>query len=939
MKHIIDTLAESVVLVEPSDLSKLADIHGHFVVLQSELAELNDGVAASAATAATALVEKIILKEIEDAESGLETIGETITALQEIIHGGRQSSDVRFPEGLELPTNADSPADQCALGSDNPTDDQALVADTAAPGSVDSDNDILAEFISQQVHVLGNMEELILTLEGPEEDRRLDELLRLIHTLKGESGFLGLQEIQDMCHHVESSLAAQDPTTLVDALLRFKDWLEQSFDALAGKSTPLAEPEATAFESELKDENPVSQRESTAPEVEEEQPNVRKEKREGSTDALSPSPVMQTSEDSVGEMESASDPSERVPLTGDPELLADFIQEAIEHLDTADTHLLKIETAPDDENAVNAVFRAFHTIKGVAGFLELSDIQRLAHQAENLLDAARKNEITLDGPRLDATFESVDMMKRLVEFVREALTAGSLLERDAEHAALIDRIVRLMKQDGPDGMSTTQSDSADELPSTNDDQLPENAAPKDASPATSAAIEAGTETGHPARQAGTSTASERTPCQTPMPEAPKPITGGESPSAQSPAGASKAIKVKETVKVDSTRLDTLVDSIGELVIAEAMVTQSPELHEVGSGRLSRLLGHLNKITRELQEMATSLRMVPVRSTFQRMARLARDTAKKTKKEVNFVMVGEDTELDKTVVDVIGDPLVHMVRNAIDHGIEPSVEDRVQRGKPPVGKVELRAFHKGGSIYIEIEDDGRGLDKQRILEKAKERDLLREGTVLSDNEIFNLVLEPGFSTAATVSDVSGRGVGMDVVKKNIQKMRGQIEIRSTQGEGTVFSIRLPLTLAIIDGMVVRVGSQRYALPLLPITRMLRPSEHDLPRVFEQGEMLTLPDGLIPLHRVHRLFDIEDAETDPAKTSVVVVEHEGYRVGLMVDELLGQQQIVIKTLGSTLKNVQGIAGGAIMPDGRVGLIIDIDGLIQIADSVETTSKCAA
>jgi len=368
--------------------------------------------------------------------------------------------------------------------------------------------------------------------------------------------------------------------------------------------------------------------------------------------------------------------------------------------------------------------------------------------------------------------------------------------------------------------------------------------------------------------------------------------------------------------------------IGELVIAESMVSQSEELRELNSTKLARHLSQLDKITRELQEMATSLRMVPLRSTFQKMARLVRDLAKKSGKPVEFVMTGEDTELDKSVVDKIGDPLVHMVRNAVDHGIEVSPEERRKRGKPPVGRIELRAFHKGGNIHIEIEDDGRGLDCEAILAKARERGLVREGDSLSEREIFNLIFQPGFSTAKVVTDVSGRGVGMDVVKRNIEALRGQIEIQSEPGKGSVFSIRLPLTLAIIDGMVVRVGAERYIVPTLNIVRSVRPRPQDLSTVLHRGEMLSLQGELIPLFRLAELFEIEGAQQDPTEGLVVVVEDEGRQIGLLTDELVGQQQIVIKTLGEALQGVRGISGGAIMPDGRVGLILDVGGLIRLA-----------
>ena len=324
----------------------------------------------------------------------------------------------------------------------------------------------------------------------------------------------------------------------------------------------------------------------------------------------------------------------------------------------------------------------------------------------------------------------------------------------------------------------------------------------------------------------------------------------------------------------------------------------------------------------------SLRMIPIRSTFRRMARLARDVASKVGKKVVLDTKGEDTELDKTVVDAIGDPLVHMIRNAVDHGLEATAEDRIAAGKNPVGRIELRAFHQGGSIHVEIEDDGRGLNREQILAKAVDRGIVTADDSLSDSEVFNLIFAPGFSTAEKVTDVSGRGVGLDVVKRNIEALRGRTEIRSTLGKGTVFSIRLPLTLAIIDGMVVRVGRERYILPTVSIVRMISPGHDDLMSVLGRGTLLTVDDELIPLFRLDEIFSVPDAIQRLDKASAVIVEHESRKYAFLVDELLGQQQTVIKPLGPTVAGVAGLAGGAIMPDGQVGLILDIAGLVKTA-----------
>ncbi len=334
--------------------------------------------------------------------------------------------------------------------------------------------------------------------------------------------------------------------------------------------------------------------------------------------------------------------------------------------------------------------------------------------------------------------------------------------------------------------------------------------------------------------------------------------------------AAQTIMVKEAVKVDADRLDRLVDAIGELVIAESMVSESLQERAAADGEMARQLGLLDKITRELQEMATSLRMVPIKATFQKMARLARDLSVKAGKPVEFVVSGEDTELDKTVVDRIGDPLVHMVRNAVDHGLEASVEARRLAGKPDKGRVDLRAYHRGGNIYVEISDDGRGLDRAAILAKGIERGLVREGETLSDREIYNLIFQPGFSTAKKITEVSGRGVGMDVVRRSIEALRGTVEIRSEAGRGSTFSIRLPLTLAIIDGMIVRVGRERYIVPTLSIIRTVQPAPGDVVSVLGRGEMLAMGGKLLPLHRLDRLYGVPDAEREATRALALVIE---------------------------------------------------------------------
>jgi two-component system chemotaxis sensor kinase CheA len=417
--------------------------------------------------------------------------------------------------------------------------------------------------------------------------------------------------------------------------------------------------------------------------------------------------------------------------------------------------------------------------------------------------------------------------------------------------------------------------------------------------------------------------------------------GNEAPATRQcgvPRERKAVLQRREAVRVDADRLDLLVDTIGELVIAEAMISQSRALRESDSLELPRNLDHLDKICRELQQIGMSLRMVPVRPTFQKMARLVRELARKSDREIEFTMVGDDTELDKSVVDKIGDPLVHMLRNAVDHGIESDPRERIEAGKSAAGHVVLRAFHKGGNIVIEVEDDGRGLDREAILAKAVERGLVKDGASLADREIFSLIFEPGFSTAKQVTDVSGRGVGMDVVRRNVEELRGTVEVSSVPGRGTTIRFKLPLTLAIIDGMVVIAGGERYIIPTLNVVRLVRPDSGDYCTVLDRGEMIDFEGELIPLVRIHRLFGVRNAHERVSEGVVIVVESDGRRLGLLTDDLIGQQQIVIKTLGNQVQGTEGLAGGAIMSDGNVALIMDIAGLVKLAHAEGGTPGAA-
>ena len=595
-----------------------------------------------------------------------------------------------------------------------------------------------------------------------------------------------------------------------------------------------------------------------------------------------------------------------MPADADMEMLGEFINESNDLITNAEEALLSLEVNPDDMEAVGMVFRAFHTVKGTSAFLELSLLSNMAHHAENLLSRVRDGEIRYCGGYADLSLKSLDMLKELIQKVEAALNGAALLKPEG-----YDELVEILSNPEDSGVS----EEYDEVDSPRiGDILVAQGKVKREELENALSIHEGEHVGGVLIKSKMTTVSEV----------------GKALRTQAKIKAPKQQHtVESTVRVSTTRLDKLIDMVGEMVIAQSMVSQDEIVVHAQNHRLQKKVSQTGKIVRELQDLSMSMRMVPLKSTFQKMARLVRDVSRKVGKNVNLVTEGEDTEIDRNLVDVINDPLVHMVRNSVDHGIELP-DEREKAGKSRAGTVKLAAYHSAGNVVVEIKDDGKGLNRDLILEKAYERNLIEKGKTLTDREIYNLIFEPGFSTAQTVTDVSGRGVGMDVVKKNIEKLRGQVEINSYPGKGSVFRIYLPLTLAIIDGMVVRVGDESYVIPTEQIVRSIKPEDTDISHVLNQGEVLSLQGKLIPLFRLSELYNIGNGKKEAGQNLVVVLEDDVVQAGIIIDELVGRQQVVVKSLGESMKGIPGISGGAIMPNGRVGLIIDVGGLIKLAQN---------
>lgn len=582
-----------------------------------------------------------------------------------------------------------------------------------------------------------------------------------------------------------------------------------------------------------------------------------------------------------------------LPENADGELMRLFCTEAEDLLRDIEQGVLTLEDTPDDTDTLATVFRAFHTFKGNAAVMKLVVLQRLAHELESLLDAARRGIRPLTRSAIDVILAGADIFSKYVaEAVRQLDGHDVGRSIPLPIPAVVSRVRALLS--GEAGVATPPGS-------------PSSAPPPAPQPAASVVAAVADDL---------------------FPATPEPC-----PAAVAPTSVRVTPAAAGSIRVDTQKLDGLVDLVGELVIAQSMVARGAEARGVDE-HLARSLGQLRGITADLQRTAMALRMIPIRGTFQKMTRLVRDLAGQLGKEIRLVIEGDETEVDRTVIEEIGDPLMHMVRNAADHGIEASAA-RAAAGKPVSGTITLRARHEGGFVVIEIADDGGGLDPTRLRAKAIERGIITADSILDDQDALELIFTPGFSTAEHVSDLSGRGVGMDVVRRNIERLRGTVEIDSRLGAGTTFTIFLPLTLAIIEGLLVAIGDQQFILPAVNVRESFRPCTGDVTTVHGRGELVDVRGQLLPLLRLGRHLGIDAAVDDPLQAIVVVVEAGHDRRGLLVDALLGRQEVVIKGLGETFAGHDSFAGAAILGDGRVGLILDTTALVRLSTNRAETA----
>ncbi len=639
-----------------------------------------------------------------------------------------------------------------------------------------------------------------------------------------------------------------------------------------------------------------------------------------------------------------------------------YITECFELLGDMESLLLELDIESADMEQLNAIFRCAHSIKGGAGAFGLNSIMNFTHVLEALLDSMREGKVKPSRLAVDLLLKSVDIVTQMVNAAQDNLPIEMGLGEE-----LLAQLKELAGETGS-GMEAGN----DHIEEKEADFIVEkrwqiNFAPHETLLAT------GNEPLLILRQlarlgkAEITAFTHRIPVleefnptccyigwlialSTTRPESEirevfefvedhcdlniEPVAQDINENEKLPQTRPNNIKLvpdeghksnqPTSIRVDLDKVDRLVNMIGELVITEAMLkAQTRHFIDGQFNDLLRGISELSQHTRELQEAVMAVRMQPVKSVFSRMPRIVRDISAQLNKEIKLVTSGENTEVDKTVIEQLGDPLTHMIRNSVDHGIEKP-EVRIAAGKPAEGIIHLSADHRGGRIIIEIRDDGAGINREKVLAKAIEKGLIPEDSVPSDEECDNLIFLPGFSTAETVSNISGRGVGMDVVRRNIQSLGGTVRVTTQPGKGSLFTVSLPLTLAILDGMIVRVGSENYIIPIANIIETLRPKPEHVKKVEGHNDVINVRGNFIPVIYLCDIFNISGAENDPSKALIVLVESGQKEIGVVVDELIGQQQVVIKSLESNSGTVDGVSGATILGDGRVSLILDIAGI---------------
>ncbi|NHA83656.1 chemotaxis histidine kinase/response regulator CheAY2 [Helicobacter pylori] len=653
------------------------------------------------------------------------------------------------------------------------------------------------------------------------------------------------------------------------------------------------------------------------------------------------------------------------------EIMEDFLIEAFEMNEQLDQDLVELEHNPEDLDLLNRIFRVAHTIKGSSSFLNLNILTHLTHNMEDVLNRARKGEIKITPDIMDVVLRSIDLMKTLLVTIRDTGSdTNNGKENEIEEAVKQLQAITSQNLEGAKETSgakeTPQKEAKEEAKGENKENKAK--APTAENPASdnpladepdldyanmsTEEVEAEIERLLNKRQEADKerraqkkqeakpkqevAPTKETP-KTETPKAPKTETKAKA-KADTEENKAPSIGVEQTVRVDVRRLDHLMNLIGELVLGKnRLIRIYSDVEERYDGEkfleeLNQVVSSISAVTTDLQLAVMKTRMQPVGKVFNKFPRMVRDLSRELGKSIELIIEGEETELDKSIVEEIGDPLIHIIRNSCDHGIEP-LEERRRLNKPETGKVQLSAYNEGNHIVIKISDDGKGLDPVMLKEKAVEKGVIseRDAEGMSDREAFNLIFKPGFSTAKVVSNVSGRGVGMDVVKTNIEKLNGIIEIDSEVGVGTTQKLKIPLTLAIIQALLVGVQEEYYAIPLSSVLETVRISQDEIYTV-DGKSVLRLRDEVLSLVRLSDIFKVDAILESNSDVYVVIIGLADQKIGVIVDYLIGQEEVVIKSLGYYLKNTRGIAGATVRGDGKITLIVDVGAMMDMAKSIK-------
>ncbi|EMG83356.1 chemotaxis histidine kinase/response regulator CheAY2 [Helicobacter pylori] len=659
------------------------------------------------------------------------------------------------------------------------------------------------------------------------------------------------------------------------------------------------------------------------------------------------------------------------------EIMEDFLIEAFEMNEQLDQDLVELEHNPEDLDLLNRIFRVAHTIKGSSSFLNLNILTHLTHNMEDVLNRARKGEIKITPDIMDVVLRSIDLMKTLLVTIRDTGSdTNNGKENEIEEA--VKKLQAITSQNLEDAKETSGTKEAPEKEAkkeNKEENQTETKAPTtedltsdnpladepdlDYANMSAEEVEAEIERLLNKRQEAdkerraqkkqedqakpkqeVAPAKETPKTETPKTETPKAPKTETKAKAKADTEENKApsIGVEQTVRVDVRRLDHLMNLIGELVLGKnRLIRIYSDVEERYDGEkfleeLNQVVSSISAVTTDLQLAVMKTRMQPVGKVFNKFPRMVRDLSRELGKSIELIIEGEETELDKSIVEEIGDPLIHIIRNSCDHGIEP-LEERRRLNKPETGKVQLSAYNEGNHIVIKISDDGKGLDPVMLKEKAIEKGVIseRDAESMSDKEAFNLIFKPGFSTAKVVSNVSGRGVGMDVVKTNIEKLNGIIEIDSEVGVGTTQKLKIPLTLAIIQALLVGVQEEYYAIPLSSVLETVRISQDEIYTV-DGKSVLRLRDEVLSLVRLSDIFKVDAILESNSDVYVVIIGLADQKIGVIVDYLIGQEEVVIKSLGYYLKNTRGIAGATVRGDGKITLIVDVGAMMEMAKSIK-------